>query len=233
MAGIKPPKSLLINNDVAKNWKNWLQQFEWYETAVQLQEKTAEVQAATFMSTIGPDAIHIFNSFNLTAAQQKDIKTIKDKYNNYFIPKINVSFERYNFFKVTQKESETFDEFLTVIRNLAKTCDFKDLNDDLLKDKIIFGIRAEQVREKLLTQEKLDLDKAISICKSSEQTTKQLLELGQNESKIDSVKMSHKEFFCRRCNSKHGKSKCSAFNHKCQKCNKKRALRSFLFFPKV
>lgn len=235
MSGIKPPRSLVIGNDVAVNWKNWLQQFEWYATAVQLNEKPKEIQAATLMAAIGQEAIQIFNSFNLTEEEQKDITVIKAKYNKYFLPKINVSFERYNFFKAVQKENETFDEFLTVIRNLAKTCAFSTLHDDLLKDKIIFGIRSEQVREKLLIEEKLDLDKAITICKSSEQATKQLLELGQGEStnKVDRIKTAQKkEFLCKRCNTRHSKKNCLAFNKRCNQCNKKGHLEACCFTKK-
>ncbi|KAF5282886.1 hypothetical protein FQR65_LT14189 [Abscondita terminalis] len=191
MAGIKPPKPLIVDQDAATNWKNWLQQFEWYAIAVQLYDKPPEVQAATFMATIGQEAIRIFNSFNLTERQQKNIIEIKDKYNNYFIPKINVSFERYNFFKVVQKENESFDEFLTVIRNLAKTCEFEKLHDELIKDKIIFGIRSEQVREKLLTENNLDLDKAITICKSSEQATKQLQQITKTETEVNALKLAN------------------------------------------
>lgn len=224
--GIRPPKQLVFSNDMSTNWKNWIQQFEWYAIATQLNKKAKEVQAATFMTTIGPDAIQVFNNFNLTPQQQTDVEIIKEKFKNYFIPKINLSFERYNFFKITQKEGETLDDFLNAIKTQAKTCEFEGLHDSLLKDKIVFGVYSDQVREKLLTESDLTLDKAIAICRASEQATKQLKEINNAESqqvnilKNKSKQSKKEEFNCRRCGTKHGRQNCPAYKSKCEKCQK-------------
>ncbi|CAG9823897.1 unnamed protein product [Phaedon cochleariae] len=126
------------------------------------------------MATIGPEAIQIFNNFNLTEAQQKDIAVIENKFKEYFIPKINVSFERYNFFKIVQKEDEPFEKFLNTFKLQAKSCELEKLHDSSSKDKIVGGVRSDAVREKLLTEENLDQNKAIFTCRASEQATKQL-----------------------------------------------------------
>lgn len=227
VAGIRPPKPLTFTENMSANWKDWVQQFNWYATASQLSKKSAEVQAATFMAVIGPEAIQIFNNFNLTEAEQKDIEQIKNKFQEYFIPKINVSFERYNFFKIVQKEDEPFEEFLKTIKTQAKTCEFNNLTDSLLKDKIVFGVQSDAVREKLLTEENLDLNKAISMCRASEQATKQLKEMNISEnSNVNLVKGKKKDsskemFMCTRCGTRHKKQSCPAFQNKCDTCNKK------------
>lgn len=70
------------------------------------------MRAAKFIAIIGPEAIQIFNNFNPIEEEKKDIATRKRKFESYFSPNINVSFERYNFFNAVQKE----DEFLTSMR---------------------------------------------------------------------------------------------------------------------
>ncbi|XP_025833925.1 uncharacterized protein K02A2.6-like [Agrilus planipennis] len=228
VSGIKPPANLQIDSDKSTSWKKWLQQFEWYATAIQLDKKPAEVQAATFMAVIGPDAIEIYNSFNLSEVETDNLQVIKDRFKEYFAPKTNISFERYIFFKIEQNEDEQFNEFLTRIKTQAGKCEFDNLCDEMLKDKIVFGIRSNQVREKLLTEDKLDLMKAVNICRTSEQASKQLDEF-ESKSKTERVsavknkdarKEENKNFDCRRCGTNHKRRECPAFNKPCTKCNR-------------
>ncbi|CAG4931717.1 unnamed protein product [Colias eurytheme] len=224
VAGIKPPANLqLIDADKSTCWTRWVQQFDWYATAIQLDKKPAAIQAATFMAVIGPDAIEIFNSFNLVDAEKNDIEIIKNKFKEYFAPKKNISFERYVFFKIEQNEDEVFNEFLIKIKTQASKCEFNNLLDEMIKDKIVFGIRSNQVREKLLTEENLDLTKAITICKTSEQASKQLDEF-DSKNKVFAVKNKrsneNKTFDCRRCGTNHKSRECPAFNKSCTKCSK-------------
>lgn len=59
-----------------------------------------------------------------------------------------------------QENSESFKEFLTKIQNKSKLCDFGQLTDSLMKDRIIVGISNNNtLREKLLSEDKLTLEK--------------------------------------------------------------------------
>lgn len=110
---VRPPKPLQVSGDMANDWKLWLQQYEWFETATFMNTKPPNVQVANFMASIGPDAVVIFNTFGLTAAQLGDITTIKERFENHFTPQVNVTYERYTFNKMSQADGEPFDEFLT------------------------------------------------------------------------------------------------------------------------
>ncbi|KAG5861757.1 hypothetical protein JTB14_012097 [Gonioctena quinquepunctata] len=79
VAGMRPRQLLKFTDNMSASWKGWIQQFNWYDTASQLSRKSPEVQAATFMATIGPETIQIFNISNLTEAQQKDMDQIKKR----------------------------------------------------------------------------------------------------------------------------------------------------------
>lgn len=101
----------------------------------------------------------------------------------------------------------------------------------MLKDKIVFGVKSSQVREKLLTEDKLTLDKAVAICLASEQASKQLvvMESKGTTSNVNTIKNNKKEssqsnadkkFGCKRCGLSHKRQACPAFNQKCNKCSK-------------
>lgn len=206
--GMRPPNNLTSTTDKTMCWKQWIQQFKRYSTAIELDKKPSEVQEAIFMTVIGPEAIEIFNNFNFSDDQKQNLQEVKRKFQEYFLPKTNVSFERFLFHKIIQKMDESFDEFLTRIRTRASTCDFRTLNDEMLKDKIVFGTKSNHVREKLLSETNLDLDKKIRICIASEQATKQLgefedkgekqvLALKRGKSK-PSAKDVNKDFNCKK-----------------------------------
>ena len=64
---------------------------------------------------------------------------------------INDTYERFVFTHRTQKRDETFDEYLTALKELRKTCNICDcMYDTLLKDQIINGITDSSLQEKLL-----------------------------------------------------------------------------------
>ena len=59
------------------------------------------------------------------------------------------TYERYRFNKCDQKEHETIDAYVTSLRTLAKTCNFGQLENDLIRDRVVMGIRDNTTRKKL------------------------------------------------------------------------------------
>ena len=71
--------------------------------------------------------------------------------------------ERYKFNKRAQGETESVDQYITELRLSAKNCRFGDLQDELNRDRIICGINSERLQARLLKEETLTLEKAISL----------------------------------------------------------------------
>ncbi|XP_061722995.1 uncharacterized protein K02A2.6-like [Cydia pomonella] len=246
---IKPPKQFIINSneDVAKAWRLWLQQFEWYAIATNLEEKKPAVQVAVFMACIGPDAVVIYNTFNLSSDEKLQLQTIKDKFTNHFTPKINESYERYIFNTIIQKEGQPFDEFLTELKSKVKNCEYGTLEDSLIRDRIVIGVRSDSLREKLLAEHDLTLQKTIDLSRSAEQVKMQVKTMKQAptvdavtwnsqntniKKKEDNIKMNNKKredkseetFHCGRCDTIHGRRNCPAFKKICLRCNRRNHL---------
>lgn len=114
---VKPPKELEFNSNMAANWKKWLQQYEWFATASQMSLKSMNIQIATFMSSIGRDAIDVYDSFTFATGEESNLEAIKKKFSEHFAPKVSVTFERFTFNSITQGSAEPFDDFYTKVRN--------------------------------------------------------------------------------------------------------------------
>ena len=48
-----------------------------------------------------------------------------------------------------QEDSETVDEFITDLYRLAENCEYGNLHDELVRDRIVVGIRDRKLSEKL------------------------------------------------------------------------------------
>ena len=60
-----------------------------------------------------------------------------------------------------QKPDESVDSFITDLHRLAEFCEYGDLHDQLIRDRIVVGLRDAKVSEKLQTDSELTLEKAV------------------------------------------------------------------------
>ena len=74
---------------------------------------------------------------------------------------------------------------------MAKSCEFGDLTESLIRDRIICGIDGDALRARLLRVQDLDLQKAITICRAVGSTNEALKELtGQYQENVHFVNKS-------------------------------------------
>lgn len=106
-----------------------------------------------------------------------------------------IPYERFKFHQRQQAVGETFDSYLTELRNMRKTCNFcACLSDSLLRDRIVLGV---------------NLKKSIEICKSTENSATDLGAMGAKSDEVFGVynrgtnpnKQLHKGKFKREINS--------------------------------
>lgn len=179
--GIQPPKGLnLTAKNKAVNWKVYKQQWENYSIVAQLAKQTEEYRVALFLYSIGPEAVKIYNSFDLSDENRKKLSEIIKGFDNFAIGETNETYERYVFNSRDQKEGEPIDAYVGELRTLAQSCNFCTcLNDTLIRDRIVLGIRDGSTRKRLLRQGKLTLQKCIEIAKSDEVSNNQLKNMDQ------------------------------------------------------
>ena len=60
------------------------------------------------------------------------------------------------------------DAFVTELKQKASLCEFGELKDSLIRDRIVCGIRNDTVRARLLRERELTLQSAIDICMAAE-----------------------------------------------------------------
>ena len=112
---------------------------------------------------MGAKADDIFQSFNLSEEQAKVYNIVKDKFDSHFVKRRNVIFKRAKFNTRVQQDGEPVDDFVINLYSLAEHCDYGQLHDQMVRDRIVIGIRDSQLSEKLHMDSKLTLEKATTI----------------------------------------------------------------------
>ena len=115
---------------------------------------------------MGDQADDIFLSFELTTEEEDDYNQVKGKFENHFSVKRNVIFERAKFNSRIQGES--VDSFITDLYGLARYCNFGALKDELIRDRIVVGLRNRHLSERLQLDPKLTLEKATNLGRQRE-----------------------------------------------------------------
>ena len=143
---VPPPEKFSFR---AEEWPKWIRRFESIRKPTGLDEKEEDSQVSTLVYTMGEEADGIFMSFELSAEEAKKYETVKAKFENKFTDKKNVIFERAKFNSRVQEQIETVDSFITDLYKLSQHCEFKNLKDELIRDRIIVGLRDRKLSEKL------------------------------------------------------------------------------------
>lgn len=158
----------MFEGNIAENWKKWKQKFNIYLIATGLDSEMEIRKVAVLLHVIGEEAIEKFNTFRLNEEDSKRVSKILDAFDHYCMLKTNESVDRHIFFTRSQQPGESFNLFLTELKGLSLPCGFDTLRDGLIRDRIISGIQDVSLKNRLLQENDLDLDKCIRICKAFE-----------------------------------------------------------------
>ena len=152
LQNIRIPDPLKVTgSNVADNWKRFKEQFGNYELASDLTEASQEKRAAVFLTCIGNDAYDVYRAMEFASADdRRKLDHIVAAFDQFCIGNVNVTYERYVFNRRVQENGERFDVFLGEIRRLARSCDFGTVEESMIRDRIVVGVRDDTTRHKLL-----------------------------------------------------------------------------------
>ena len=134
-------------------WEKWIRRFERFRLASGIHRKAEHSQVNTLIYSMGDRADDILRSFRLTEEESKTYKTVKEKFDSYFIKRHNTIFERARFNLRKQEQGESVDAFVTALYELAEHCSYGELHDEMIRDRIVVGIKDPRLSEKLQLDE--------------------------------------------------------------------------------
>ncbi len=176
---VTPPEAFSFNTPT--EWTKWIRRFERFRSASGLSDRTAITQVNTLIYTMGPEADDIFHSFTLSEDEKGDYDVVKGKFNSHFVKRTNVIYERAMFNRRIQEEGEAVDVFITALYAQAEKCAYGALKEEMIRDKIVVGIRDTGLSLKLQLDPDLTLQKAVTQTREAESVKSQQSDSEQGE----------------------------------------------------
>ncbi|UYV76620.1 K02A2.6-like [Cordylochernes scorpioides] len=180
-------------------------------------------QVPVLLAVIGPKLFKLAE--DLAAPEKLETKSFDEivaLLNKHLAPTPRVIPARYNFFKSSQEE-ETISQFMATLRGLAEPCKFGSMLNEMLRDKLVVGVRSENLQKRLLQEgDDATLDKIYEIALSYEAAERDLLSMKKVDyadvNVHDVKKLNSACSHCGRHN--HLSNKCFFKNAKCHECGK-------------
>ncbi|XP_044171849.1 uncharacterized protein LOC122956251 [Acropora millepora] len=241
------PKELSLDGNVSENYRKFIEHWSLFEKA-ELKDKSEEDKCSYFLVCIREKAREVYHTFDLPpepitndkgeTTWTRTIQELRTAFQNYCNPRKNITFERHKLKIRNQEQGETIDQYATELRKLASTCEFKDLRDGLIRDRVICGINNRTIRERLLRESDLTLEKALDICRASEHSKQQMKTIsGTHNPNIDALKRRTGRNFanvtespqvqannrrtpCGNCGTYHKPRSCPAYSKQCANCSR-------------
>ena len=171
------PAPMDLRGDLVQNWSFLKAQYENYEVATSLNKKQDDIRVATLLSLMGKECFRVYTHLDIAEEDRKKVDKILQALERHFEPTRNVIYERYKFNTCEQDQGETVAQYITKLRQLASTCEFGVLEKDLIRDRLALGTKDSSARARMLREPKLDLQKAIEMCRSSDISKSQLKDM--------------------------------------------------------
>ena len=155
---LQPPAS--FNFKSPDEWSRLHRWFQQFRIASGLAESTPAKQVSTLLYCLGEVADSVLTSVSATEDDRKDYDRVLELFNSYFKVRHNVIFERARFNRRVQLAGESAEEFIMALYSLAATCEYGSFESEMIRDRLVVGIRDRSLSETLQTNAKLTLDKA-------------------------------------------------------------------------
>ena len=155
---LDPPTSFLFSRP--DEWPHWKRRFEQFRLASGLSAEGDTRQISTLLYCMGDEAEDTLISTNISEEHRKDYSRVIAAFDTFFKVRKNIIFERARFNSRSQREGKSVEQFITSLYNLAENCEYRELKGEMIRDRIVVGIRDRALSEQLQLDAELTLEKA-------------------------------------------------------------------------
>ena len=223
-----------------ESWDSYHERLEQYFIC---NEVKAEKKVPVLLTLIGG------NTYSLLRGLTRPKKPAEVSYGDlvatlrkHLCPKPLVIAERFRFHKREQEDGENILDYVAALRKLSEHCLFDEaILDDMLRDRLVCGLRNEHIQKKLLSEADLTCTSALDIAVAMETAARDATELQSKHNTSTSTSVhklyTKKKTFghggtprkfnpkegksCFRCNGDHNPQSCYYKDKECYNCHKR------------
>ena len=215
-------------------WKKWVSRLENLFVALNINNDGRKKALMLYYG--GEELASIYETLDVKPADTFDVA--KQNLNKFFEPKVNLTYETYNFRNLVQGEDESIDKYVTRLKEAASRCEFHDVGREI-KDQIVQRTSNDRLRRKALRDDPT-LDNLLAAARAMELSSAQAAVI-EEERKVNRIGKPGKysarrqekvpqgtdggsSKVCYSCGGdfphKGGRKACPAFGLKCDNCGR-------------
>lgn len=222
-------------------WRYWKEDFQDYLEALKYGNESEKTKKALFRHVCGEELKKQLRTFELAPADGTEVtlEQILQEFDKYFLEYQNEIYAAFKFLEMKQERGEKFADFYSRLRSAVVECNYGQLQDRMLRDKIIQGLGDKPLQERLIretSRKSKTLLEVVTECKTAEHSKAQASEMNENKCSVDAIRrfkheakgkqtlrgQEDKEILdCRRCGKSHEIRKCPAYGTTCRNCEGK------------
>ena len=157
------------SGNLAAKWKVFKDQWAIYKVVKKIDAMdTEDEKICNLLMAMGSDAVPIYVQFNYSTTVNERKKTLANTirfFDEYFEPVKNIIFERSVFNNMTQEQGESIHQFIVKIQTQSANCDYGAMKAELVRDRIVVGVRDNELRKYLIDTPDLTLEVCIQKAK--------------------------------------------------------------------
>ncbi|KAF0298329.1 Protein sickie [Amphibalanus amphitrite] len=147
-------------------WPRWIRMFDNFLVAVGGGSFSAARKEAILLTCLGAEGQRIFESLPAAVKQEGEDQYAftRRRLEAQFAPRQNVCVERYRFRSRVQQTEETVQQWVSILRQLASSCEYGDRTDEFIRDQVIERTNSSKLRQRLLMEgSDLTLERTLTI----------------------------------------------------------------------
>ena len=125
-----------------------------------MDDHSTEKQISTLLYCLGEETEAVLALTNITQEKRGTYDTVVRKFEDFFIIRRNVIFEHACFNHRNQLEGESAEKYIMELYALAENCNYGDMKKEMIRNRLIVGIRDTTLSQKLQLDADLTLEKA-------------------------------------------------------------------------
>ena len=134
----------------ADAWPRWKKRFEQFRVASGLCNEDESRQVSTLLYCLGEGAEEVLQATATSLEKaKKQYREAIETFETYFRVKRNVIYERARFNSRNQLEGKPVEQYVLSLHSLARNCEYGTLQEELIRDRIVIGIRDKALSRRL------------------------------------------------------------------------------------
>ena len=159
-----------------EDWRHYIERVNHFFEANEITDP--DKRRSIFLVCVGAKTYKLVGS--LVAPEDPKDKSYEDLaklLQDHFMPKPSAIVQRFKFNTRSQQPGETIAMFLAELRHLSEHCEFGITLDEMLRDRLVCGVRDIRIQRRLLAEPKLTLKRALDLSLAIETADKDASEI--------------------------------------------------------